>query len=409
LRQSKRFSTRLFKPIQSSDRSAWNRLFRGCAENWDFMLGCESAHPPNFDLSALGIECGGELVAGVPVYETTFPIGMLFHERLRPALNYVERFAPKLVNPSVIAAGSPYMEELALTISAELTDAEKREVLQLLLDSLLQLAREKRSDYIYVQDVNDRDARIYDDLFGTHGFYRIPGSPLAQLHVPFSNREEYIRSLTPKMRSSIRRNIKKASGIRVEITDSPTGLTSELWRLRQNTSEQARATFGPFEELHERYFAEVANNLRDTARFFLFYSEDELIGFHLILLEKNRIITKAFGAKYPVAKERGLYFLNWISFVDYAIEHGYEWVQTGITAYLTKIRLGCKLERRWIYSRHRIPARNAVEKRLAPLLSVANLDPDHHLLDEETNYVAGCAGWPTPVQRTFDLALIDDA
>jgi len=105
----------------------------------------------------------------------------------------------------------------------------------------------------------------------------------------------------------------------------------------------------------DAYFREVVANLRGRVTIILIRIGGQLASFSILLEEKNRIIGKYIGMRYPLAREHNVYFLNWMLVVRHCIEKRAEWLQVGQTTYRQKARLGCKLRRSWC--RHRTARR----------------------------------------------------
>ena len=163
---------------------------------------------------------------------------------------------------------------------------------------------------------------------------------------------------------------------------------AELMALRRHTQENAKANYGDFEELAPGYFRAVMERLGDDARLLLYRVEGELIGFSLVLLGAHELIYKYTGMRYPAATDHGLYFLNWMVMVRMCLERGIGRLHAGETTYVTKTRLGCKLERSWIYFRHRNAFLNTFFKVFGPLIAIDKTDPDLRELGARAPYIA---------------------
>jgi hypothetical protein len=65
-----------------------------------------------------------------------------------------------------------------------------------------------------------------------------------------------------------------------------------------------------------------------------------------------------------------------MTMVRLCLSLGIRHLHAGETTYLTKVRLGCKLERSWIYFRHRMAVFNALFKLIGPRIAIDQMDPD---------------------------------
>ena len=107
----------------------------------------------------------------------------------------------------------------------------------------------------------------------------------------------------------------------------------------------------------------------------------------MFLIESDRLLAKYIGMRYPIAHELNLYYFNWLMMVRYCISHGIRVMQSGQTSYETKIRLGSKLTRSWIYYRHRGGIANQLFRAIAPLASLERADPDLRNLSADAPYL----------------------
>ena len=94
------------------------------------------------------------------------------------------------------------------------------------------------------------------------------------------------------------------------------------------------------------------------------------------------MIDKFIGMRYPVAREHNLYVRSWMENVRYCLAHGIGQMQTGQTAYTSKVRFGSRLDPRWIYFKHRRPFWNWVFAKAAPMLAFDKMDPELAALAE---------------------------
>ena len=131
---------------------------------------------------------------------------------------------------------------------------------------------------------------------------------------------------------------------------------------------------------------EVMSGLGGQARLLLLWVGDTLAGFNLFILERDRVVGRYLGLRYPLAREHNLYFVNWLTMVSFCIEHGYRTLQVGQTSYTLKAKLGCKLHRSWIYCKHTGLFRGALFRLLSPYAAFDRMDPDLRNLGGDAPY-----------------------
>jgi hypothetical protein len=377
--------------IAELDAEAWQRVFGGRCEAFEYYRACEMAPLDSFQHAAIGILKDDRLVGGAPLFSAVFRLDMTFPGWLQKLGDWIYARAPRLISLRVIGAGSPHADELALGIDPALPAGERAAVLTALLEGLDRHAAQNRTGVLFIKDVSDTQALWAHDVLTKKGYARLPTLPVAVLDLPYKTEAEYIASLSANMRSNLRRKLKLAAKVHVEICSDITKVEAELLALRRHTQENAKANYGDFEELAPGYFRAVMEQLGDDARLLLYRVEGELIGFSLVLLSAHELIYKYTGMRYPAATDHGVYFLNWMVMVRLCLERGIGRLHAGETTYVTKARLGCKLERSWIYFRHRSGFVNPFFKVFGPLIAIDKTDPDLRELGARAPYIEPAA------------------
>jgi Acetyltransferase (GNAT) domain len=374
--------------VAAIDRAQWDRLYGTYAEGYDFHVACHASPPDSLKFSAAAVLDGDRLVAGVPLLHAEFRLDMPLQGRFPKVSDWLDRHLHRYVCLPVLAAGSPYTDELGLGLDPALDVTGRQHALEKLVADMLARARAAgtTADLIAFKDVTAAQAVWADPVLRRFGFSRVATLPVAILSLPFKNEAEYIASLSQNQRSNLRRKLKKAKGVRVEVRRSIVGLEQQIAELREATRQQAGADYGDFEQVAPEYFANVMRHMPGNARVLLYWLDHELIGFALVFLEPRRMIFQYVGLRYPAAREHGIYFLNWMTMVRLCLEMGIGELRAGQTTYVTKCRLGCTLERTWIYFRHRVPGYNLVCKVLKPLFAIDRIDPDLRMLGGQAPY-----------------------
>lgn len=382
-------SVRILPSVAAIDRHAWDRLFGASGEGFDYFLACEKARPPMFEFSALGVCDGDTLVAGAPLFRTDFRLDMMLEGRMRSMAERIAHRFPGLAKLPVTGVGSPHSDDLSLAIDPDFTVSERQQVLDVLLDGLERHAALQGIGLTFLKNVSDRDSQWAHETLQRRGYARIASLPIATLDIPDSA-DAYIASLSANMRSNMRRKLKRAKDIRVEIRNSAEGVEDEIFALREATRQRAETDYDAFAEISPTYFRQVLAQLGDRAKLLLYWLGDDLIGFALVLIEPGRLIEKYNGMRYPEGPDNGVFFINWMTQVRLCAERRIREMHAGETTYLTKARLGCKLHRSWIYFRHRRKPVNQVFRLLSRWIAFDSADPDLRKLGPDAPYA------PTP-------------
>jgi hypothetical protein len=378
--------------IAELDRAAWNRLFPGRAEGWGYFKACEEAAPAGFAASALGVFAGEELVGAAPLFRTDYQLDLSLKGALKPAIEWLHRNAPQFVVVPALSIGSPLAEECPIGIMPGIGPARRAGIFEALLGGLDAHADASGVPLVGLKDVTDGDAAWAQPALAAAGFTRVATLPLATLHLPFKSEAEYLDSLSPSMRSDLRRKMRQAANVRVELRDTIDGIEKEIVALFEETKAHRKTDYGAFDDVPAEYFREVMQNLPGTAHVLVCRVGGRLASFNLFLVEQDRVIGKYIGMRYALAREHNLYFVNWMATVRLCLERGVPWLQTGQTSYRQKVRLGCKLKRSWVYFKDRRRLINPLFKTFGPRMAFDRMDPDLQALGNAAPYLdAGTA------------------
>jgi Acetyltransferase (GNAT) domain len=380
------FSARHVRSIADIPRQDWQRLFPGRAEGWDYFRACERVTPEGFSASAMSIYAGDRLLAAAPLFRTDYRLDLSLEGNLKPAGEWLYKNAPKFVVVPVLGIGSPLTEEYPIGFAPGLEAGEHVALFEALLAGLDAHAEAEKIPLLALKDVTDRDATWAQEPLKLAGFTGVATLPLATLHLPFKNESEYLASLSASMRSDVRKKMRRASKVTIEIRDSIDGVEEEIVALFEETKANKKADYGAFDEVPARYFREVMRSLPGCARLMLCRVEGVLATFNIFLIERERIIGKYVGMRYPLARQNNLYFINWMATARLSMERGIPWLQTGHTSYRQKGR-GCKLKRSWIYFRYRNPLINPLFKLFGPMMAFDAMDPDLQALGANAPYL----------------------
>jgi len=332
------------------ERDAWERLFPGEVEGYDYYRACESAPPPAFTLGAVTVRRDGRLIAAAPTFRLVYRLDTPLQGRLRGLGEWLHRMLPRLVAMPILGLGSPLGDRCHLGFDPELSADERRAAFAAMLAGLDQEAARHHARVIAVKDLAAREAEPLADVVRPLGFTRISSLPVATLELPFADETAYLASLSAATRKDI--------------------------RLYDETRGQSGVDYGDFEALHPGYFPAVSQALGDRAQWMLYWLGDRLLGFNLLLVERDRVIDKFIGMRYPLAREHNLYAVSWMANVRFCLERGVRRLQTGQTAYASKVRFGSGLEPMVVLARHRIGAINLLFKTFGPRIAFDKLDPE---------------------------------
>ncbi len=375
---------RIHPGVGSIPRDAWTTLFPEEAEGWDYYAACEASPPPAFTFTAIGVYDREKLIAAAPIFRLTYRLDTPLQGKWRALGDWLANAFPRYVKLPLMGLGSPLADRCHIGFAPHLDAPKRQAAARVLLAGLDAHAAAENVEILALKDLADRDVPDTDAALGAAHFTRVGSLPVAVLDLtPFKTEDAYLASLSSATRKDIRRKLKGASGLRVEERHDISDVEAQIVALYDSTRGQSGFDYGDFEKLSPQYFRDVVANLGDRAVTMLYWLGDELIGFNLLFIEKGRMIDKFIGMKYPVARDHNLYVLSWMTNVRYCLKHGIPLMQTGQTAYSSKLRFGSRLDKLWLAFRHRRPFWNWVFARGGRLMAFDKMDPDLQALEKK--------------------------
>ncbi len=380
------WSARILPSMASTDRNGWDRLFASACRGFDYFRACELSGSSDFKVFAVAVFAGDRLIAGVPAFETTIPVTILLEGMARNAAAAAGRWFPNAMSLPIVGLGSPYWEEVALVFDPDLDAEARRRATTLILDVLDGYAKQNGIGTLIAKNISDSERSLLDPSFQMAGYAPIEALPLTSLWVPPTD-EAYIQSLSANMRSNMRRKLKKAKGLRMEIRTNVDGIEDDLHRMRTATTSRAKIDFEAFSQVPRGYYRSVLEQMRGKAYLRLYWFEEQLIGFALVLRGPREITETYTGMVYPEGPDHGLFFLNWMIHLKEARQLGMTVIDAGPTTYITKERLNCQFHRSWLFVRYRKRLGNWVLHSIADTIGFNKSDPDLKQLGDRAPYV----------------------
>ncbi|QHD05439.1 GNAT family N-acetyltransferase [Pseudomonas sp. R76] len=359
-----------FSTIRAIPRSAWNDCFPGALEDWDFYVAVENAAIDDFKWRYLAVYDDETLVAVAAAFITYYRLdttvsgaGKRFTERL-------ERLWPGVLRLQLYAIGSPIAERCDAGVASSVPEEQR----PLLLKHLINAARQDATTFgiglVAVKDVPTKDPHWAASCRAA-GFQSMPSLPSGLLAVPYGSVDAYLGSLCKSTRKDLRRKL-RAPGPRVEWRHNIDDVLADVMRLYEATLNRADLQF---ERLPASYFTGILERLEERAVCVLYWVDERLVAFNLVLLDQHRMIDKFFGHDMAFSREYSLYFRYWLTNVDYCIEHNIPVYECGQDGYASKLRLGCEFRGNSMFFRHRNRLVNGLLKLVKMYLRPDRSDP----------------------------------
>lgn len=367
---------RLIDSLATVDHHHWNNMFPGKGEDWHYLVNLERVPPPGFKLGAIVIERDGELIAGAPVFRTTYRFDTSIQGRLRQVGDRLHRLSPRLTSMRVLSLGSPLAHACHIGFSPGISHEERREAAGRMLTCLEQAARREGAQLIAANGLSSEEADDLKAVFAASGYARVTTIPNVVLDLPYRSVEGYLASLPDSTARYLKRKWRSAAQVRIEYRQSLDDVRDEINALYSSTLSQSRWNYGNFGPVHPEYFGSVLTARPDNARVMLCWAGDRLLSFQLFVSGRDAALAKGIGMRYPEARERNCYFLNWKEMIEHCVATGIPRISMAGTTYATKLMMGGRLERKWIFFRFANPLLNRSLPWLAPLFDFESNDPE---------------------------------
>lgn len=363
----------LHPAFQDIARDDWDRCLPAESESHAYYQACTGRHPVH--PVAVSISDKGRVIAVAPVISLAYRLDTSLQGGLRRITDWLSQWWKGLFKLELIGLGSPLAERCHIGFDPSLSLSDKQAAFALMLEAIDTYARGHGIGLITIKDISEDNRAELAPVLAHKKLHAVNSLPIAVLDVPDST-EAYLASLSPATRKDIRRKLKSASALSIEMVHDLSGLAPEIDALYEETRSQSRYDYDEMEALPQGYFAAVSEALGETAPFMLYRLDGQLIGFNLLLVERGRLIDKFIGMRYPLGPEHNLYAISWMANLDFCIRNGIGLLQTGQTAYAAKLRMGSRLVPSFIYFRHNHPLLNMLLSWAAPFLAFDRQDPD---------------------------------
>lgn len=366
---------RIIAGVCRIEASEWDACLPDEVENWHYYRACESQAGPCLTAAA-EIRDEKGLVIAVPLFRLSYRLDTPFQGKLSKLGQLLTKAFPKLMEFKLLGVGSPYTDRCHVVFRSGLTPDEKASAIKALVTLIEEEAKQSGVTLIAYKDLCGLE---YDALFGLlrqSGYHRLRSLPIAALTVPAGKQDTYLGTLSSSTRKEIRRKLKSTRNIIVEHRFDLSGIEHEISALYESTKKQSVVRYDSFEDLPENYFKNVSAELKDRALFILYWIDGRLAAFNLLLLEQDRVIDKFLGMAYPLARENNLYIVSWMENVSFCQATGRTILQSGQTAYSSKLRLGSELIPAWVFVKHRNAIMSFLIRLLSPVLAFDRWDPD---------------------------------
>ncbi|MFG1424834.1 GNAT family N-acetyltransferase [Roseixanthobacter glucoisosaccharinicivorans] len=364
--------------IRAIEKADWDADRPGESEGWAYLRTCEIDPPQAMELAAVAVNDGHGFAAGACLFTLKYRLDTPFQDGvLGRVCAAIAARAPRLMEWRMLGVGSPFTERCPISLHPRVAPGARQPVAAALCQAVEAQARRQNASLIAFKDIAPPDLERFSPALSAAGYVAIESLPVAVLDLAgCRDLDAYLAHLSSATRKDLRRKLRRAGEVDVEWRSSIAGIEHEIAALYDSTRTRSHVRYGDFEELPGDYFPRIAAALGGQAVFACYRVDGVLAAFNLLLVEGDRVIDKFLGMAYPLGPDHDLYALSWMENVRFCQRIGRRYLQTGQTAYASKLRFGSTLEPRVHLVKHRNRVIHQAIRLAAPLLAFPRWDPD---------------------------------
>ena len=366
-----RLEIRLHERIDQVPRLAWDALSGDPTEGHAYLRAVERAGIPGFASFYVTVWREERLLAAAPGFVTDYALETTLAGPMADMIRRLRLWWPRLLLCRLAGLGSPVTEAGSPGMASDVSPEVRLRLIGALAEGL---ARQAQIAGARLTAVKDLPASDRTTLAGLHraGLRAMPSLPCAIIALEdLPDEAAYLARLTRSTRRDLRRKMRGAETVVIDRVTDLTPLRDEIDALYAETRSRAKLAF---EVLDHRYFEAVLAELGDRAALFTYRLEGRMIGFNLLVRNRDQLVDKYFCASAQ-ARKANLYFISWLHNLNHARSLGVRQLVVGQGGYGPKLRLGCQLSPTLILFRHSWPPANLGLRLAARLFRMADSHP----------------------------------
>ncbi len=343
----------------------WTSFFSDHPDPAELIKLVEFSGLADFQFKSIVVRQNGEPVLLLPLFRTHYSLSTTLDDSAKRWAAALEKLMPSTFKPEVLGVGFIEGEWGQIGTNKRFSPEIITRALSGALDYLDSVAKLLKVQIIAFKDFTDATGSLLPAKIGEH-YSRATSLPFCQIQLSeFSDFGQYLCSLPRKVRQDLNRKIRQSSEVKVVHSTEPSPWIDRIYELYVEQVGRSDMSLG----IHNReYFAEVCQRV-DGAFYILFFHDQELIGFNLVIASKTLLLDKYVGMDVVRGRENNIYFLAWMEKIKHCIVNRIPLLHLGAAAEAVKVRLGASMVPSYIFFRHRNPIFNFAMSKLTPMLS----------------------------------------
>jgi len=214
--------------------------------------------------------------------------------------------------------------------------------------SLQTLAAERKSDIVALYNFNQY-GNLPEEVFKK--FNRVQFQSSSRLPIDFTSMEEFLARFSKAARKDLRRKMRAFDEVRVVRSRTIAPYLERIYKLYLETVARSPLAFGVLNRL---FFEKFCERVPD-AEYTLYFVQEELAAFNLLVVKQEAMADKYFCMDYGLGRKYNIYFLSWLENVRTCVERKIPLYYAGQGAEKTKAHLGATLIPSFILFKHQQP------------------------------------------------------
>ena len=340
------FSWRYLTRLDGVSPADLERLFPEPSSTGHFLSLLEESGVDGFKQSCIVVLQDDLPVLLLPLFETRFDLSSFVEGWNKKMLHLAGGLLPSLFRPTLLCVGSLVGEWSEIGIDPRLDAATLHAAGAMAISALQALASERKSDVVALYNFNQY-GRLPEEVFKI--FTQVHYRSCASLTIDFSSVEEYLNRLSRGAKKDLRRKMRAAAAVRVVRSCSIAPYLERVYKLYLETVERSPMAFGA---LNRSFFEKICETV-PGAEYTLYFVEEELVAFNLLVVKQAAMEDKFFCMDYQLGRKYNLYFLSWLENVRTCVERQIPVYHAGQGTEEVKAHLGATLIPSFILFRHR--------------------------------------------------------
>src|SRR5208283_2492630 len=322
------------------------RLFPEPSITAPFLSLLQESGIDGFNLRSIVVLKDDAPILLLPLFETRFDLSAFVEGWIKKSLNVVGRFIPSVFQPRVLSVGSLVGEWSEIGIDPQIDEGTLDAACEMAFSTLQTLAAELKSDIVALYNFNQY-GKLPGDVFKK--FNRVQYRSCARLPINFNSMEEYLSRLSRATRKGLHRKMRAAPEVRVIRSRTITPFLDSIYKLYLKTVERSPIALGAHNPL---FFEKICERV-PGAEYTLYFVQEELAAFNLLVVKQEAMVDKFFCMDYGLGRKYNLYVLSWLENVRTCAERKIPLYYAGQGTEKTKSHLGATFIPSFILFKHR--------------------------------------------------------